>query len=255
MAVEYMSWDDVREELGIDDDELNRLISNHEISSVREGRTVKFKRDDVLSLKRGRETEPTIILTDSDQEMGIAESSDELILDDSSQADTVLNIGDIMTGAGSDEIVFDTTEEFAISPHDSDPEAAIPTVEVPKIEEDLGISASGSDAALVEVSASSAEVEAFDVVDADESQESAEIQLAPTKAGGGSRKVGPSARMSALSMEKQKGHAVWTVFMTLAAIVAFLPMSVLYARMMESEPEWLTGMAESLSGMVGAIFK
>ena len=112
MAVEYMSFQDVLEELQIDEEELKRLVSNAELRGFRAGASMKFKRDDVFNLKQGRETEPTIILTDSDQEMGIAESSDELILEDST-SDTVINIGDIMGGARSgsqQEIIFDTSD-------------------------------------------------------------------------------------------------------------------------------------------------
>src|SRR5256885_316835 len=157
MAIEYMSFEDVLAELQIDEEELKKLVSQGELRGFRDGLSMKFKKDDVLNLKQGRETEPTIILTDSDQEMGIAESSDELILEDST-SDTVINIGDIMSpggakggkgnpasnpsgiavGSGSNaqlasgsqqEIIFDTTEEqYTVSPHDSDPEAAIPTV-------------------------------------------------------------------------------------------------------------------------------
>ena len=140
-----------RGELQIDEEELKKLVSQGELRGFRDGLSMKFKKDDVLNLKQGRETEPTIILTDSDQEMGIAESSDELILDEST-SDTVLNIGDIMSPEKqAEEIVFsDSTEEFSISPHDSDPEAAIPTVEVPSVGEELGISGeTDSDAQLV----------------------------------------------------------------------------------------------------------
>lgn len=122
MAVEYMTFQEVLEELQIDEEELKRLVSNAELRGFRAGSSMKFKRDDVMNLKQGRETEPTIILTDSDQEMGIAESSDELILEDST-SDTVIHIGDIMGGARSgsqQEIIFDTTEEYTVSPHDSE---------------------------------------------------------------------------------------------------------------------------------------
>ncbi len=148
---EYMSFEDVLKELQVDEEELKKLVSQGELRGFRDGTSMKFKKEDVLNLKKGRESEPTIILTDSDQEMGIAESSDELILDEST-SDTVLNIGEIMSPEKQEEeIVFsDSTEEFSISPHDSDPEAAIPTVEVPSVGEDLGISGeSDSDAALV----------------------------------------------------------------------------------------------------------
>ena len=178
MAIEYMSFEEVLAELQIDEEELKKLVSQGELRGFRDGLSMKFKKDDVLNLKQGRETEPTIILTDSDQEMGIAESSDELILEDST-SDTVINIGDIMapgaakSGAKSappssqsasalssgsnvaptsdqQEIIFDTTEEqYTVSPHDSDPEAAIPTVEVPSVSEDMGLVETDSDAQLV----------------------------------------------------------------------------------------------------------
>ena len=184
MAIEYMSFEDVLAELQIDEEELKKLVSQGELRGFRDGLSMKFKKDDVLNLKQGRETEPTIILTDSDQEMGIAESSDELILEDST-SDTVINIGDIMapgakgknlsSGSASalsssggslaptsdqQEIIFDTTEEqYTVSPHDSsavdvasdsspassDPEAAIPTVEVPSVSEDMGLVETDSD--------------------------------------------------------------------------------------------------------------
>src|SRR5204862_2727666 len=148
---EYMSFEEVLKELQVDEEELKKLVSQGELRGFRDGTSMKFKKEDVSNLKKGRESEPTIILTDSDQEMGIAESSDELILDEST-SDTVLNIGDIMSPEKQEEeIVFsDSTEEFSISPHDSDPEAAIPTVEVPAVGEDLGISGeTDSDAQLV----------------------------------------------------------------------------------------------------------
>src|SRR2546423_1491380 len=162
MAIEYMSFEDVLAELQIDEEELKKLVSQGELRGFRDGLSMKFKKDDVLNLKQGRETEPTIILTDSDQEMGIAESSDELILEDST-SDTVINIGDIMApgkggkgpAAGSaidmaanaatsdqQEIIFDTSGDETGSGSKSgsgasDPEAAIPTVEVPSVSEDM----------------------------------------------------------------------------------------------------------------------
>lgn len=234
MAVEYMTFQEVLEELQIDEEELKRLVSNAELRGFRAGSSMKFKRDDVMNLKQGRETEPTIILTDSDQEMGIAESSDELILEDST-SDTVIHIGDIMGGARSgsqQEIIFDTTEEYTVSPHDSDisgvsgmsglsgvsdvsavsdfsgmsglsgidsadsmdPESVIPTVEVPSISEDMGLVETESDAALVEVgSDESMETEAFELMD-----ESGETETDGVAAVAGSKRASrrASGRMS-----------------------------------------------------------
>jgi len=63
------------------------------------------------------------ISLDADQDMGLAESSDELILEDST-SETVIGIGDILGGArsGSQQpIVFDTSEEYQDVPfHPSD---------------------------------------------------------------------------------------------------------------------------------------
>lgn len=276
MAVKYMSFEDVLSELQIDEDELKKLVSQGELRGFRDGRSMKFKADDVLNLKQGRETEPTIILTDSDQEMGIAESSDELILEDST-SDTVINIGDIMGGGKSEqqEIVFDTTEEFTVSPHDSDPEAAIPTVEVPSISEDMGFVETESDAALVEVgssdmdligsgsaldmdSGSSMDTEAFELME--ESGETdgfvAEVRgtssrrVASRRTGGSS-----SVRMRALAIQQQNSHAAWTgVLLVLVMLPLVLQGGILYNDVVSVEPEWVFKVSKGLRGMVDGIF-
>jgi excisionase family DNA binding protein len=264
MAVEYMTFQEVLEELQIDEDELKRLVSNAELRGFRAGSSMKFKRDDVMALKQGRETEPTIILTDSDQEMGIAESSDELILEDST-SDTVINIGDIMGGARSgsqQEIIFDTTEEYNVSPHgeDSDPEAAIPTVEVPSVSEDMGVSGlSGqteSDAALVEVgSDESMETEAFELMD--ESGETdgvavAGAQKAPSQRG--SKRMSQSARMRSLEVQQKQGHPVWTMVLLVGILLASLQGSVCYSEIMGTSPKWTMDLTDPLRGMVDTMY-
>jgi hypothetical protein len=264
MAVEYMTFQEVLEELQIDEEELKRLVSNAELRGFRAGSSMKFKRDDVMALKQGRETEPTIILTDSDQEMGIAESSDELILEDST-SDTVINIGDIMGGARSgsqQEIIFDTTEEYNVSPHgeDSDPEAAIPTVEVPSVSEDMGVSGlSGqteSDAALVEVgSDESMETEAFELMD--ESGETdgvavAGAQKAPSQRG--SKRMSQSARMRSLEVQQKQGHPVWTMTLLIGILIASLQGSVCYSEIMGTSPKWTMDITDPLRGMVDTMY-
>ncbi len=93
----YVSFEEARARLQIDEGELKTLVSQGELRGFRDGVDMKFKADDVLNLAQGRKTEPTIILTDSDKEMGIAESYRELVLEDST-TDTVIDIGDIMSG-------------------------------------------------------------------------------------------------------------------------------------------------------------
>ncbi|MCO5172255.1 MAG: helix-turn-helix domain-containing protein [Planctomycetes bacterium] len=267
MAVEYMTFQEVLEELQIDEEDLKRLVSNAELRGFRAGSSMKFKRDDVMAVKQGRETEPTIILTDSDQEMGIAESSDELILEDST-SDTVINIGDIMGGARSgsqQEIIFDTTEEYTVSPHDdSDPEAAIPTVEVPSVSEDLGMSGlSGqteSDAALVEVgSDESMETEAFELMD-----ESGETDgMAVAEAGrpgkqpsqrGSKRAMSQSTRMRSLEVQQKQGHAAWTVMLLVGIMLASLQGSIQYSEILGTSPKWTNEVTGALREMVDTMY-
>jgi hypothetical protein len=260
MAIEYMSFEEVLTELRIDEEELKKLVSQGELRGFRDGLSMKFKKDDVIALKQGRETEPTIILTDSDQEMGIAESSDELILEDST-SDTVINIGDIMTGQtkSEEEIVFDTTEEYqTISPHDSDPEAAIPTVEVPSVNEDMGLVETDSDAALVEVGSSeSMETDQFELME--ESQESEEGETVAAVATVKGRPSGStrrsSARMRSLQIQQKDGHGGWTISLFLFGLIpALLSAGVLYNDMRGIHPEWVTGVADTLRDVVDSIY-
>jgi hypothetical protein len=269
MAIEYMSFEEVLAELQIDEEELKKLVSQGELRGFRDGLSMKFKKDDVLNLKQGRETEPTIILTDSDQEMGIAESSDELILEDST-SDTVINIGDIMGGgqkaaaSQQQEIIFDTTEEYTVSPHgesESDPEAAIPTVEVPSVSEDMGIVETDSDAALVEVgSDESMETEAFELVDESGDTEGA-ADVAPVKGKSqrrsgraGAAAMGASARMRALEIEQRRSHTGWTFVLLVGVILLSVQAGVVSNEMMGVEPEWTTGFTGHWRGIVDSFY-
>ncbi|MHC4829333.1 MAG: MerR family transcriptional regulator [Planctomycetota bacterium] len=284
---DYLSFDDVLNELMVDDEELKKLVSQGELRGFRDGMSMKFKREDVMNLRRGRDTEPTIILTDSDQEMGINESSDELILDEST-SDTVLNIGDIMSPEKQEEeIVFsDSTEEFSISPHDSDPEAAIPTVEVPAIDEDLGILESESDSALI-ASQSATELagvttearpirmdsadETFELLDSDmpaseedfievldESGEDLlmddlDVDVAPRKTTSG--RVSRSARLRAMQMKQRPSEFVWTVVSMLSLVILVLPGSILVNRVFDTAPQWVLDFAGKIRETVGTVFE
>jgi hypothetical protein len=270
----YMTFEDVLAELQIDEEELKKLVSQGELRGFRDGRSMKFKTDDVLNLKEGRETEPTIILTDSDQEMGIAESSDELILEDST-SDTVINIGDIMGGGKSEqqEIVFDTTEEFTVSPHDSDPEAAIPTVEVPSISEDVGFEDSdaqlvevgssdftssgfGSDSAIEIASGSSAsmETEAFELMEESGETDGFVAEVRTSGRAAPSRR-GSSVRMRALAIQQKKSHPAWTAVLLIMIVIPLVVQGgVLYNDVVKVEPEWVMSVSEGLRGVVEKLY-
>ncbi|HAK96107.1 MAG TPA: hypothetical protein DCM87_14220 [Planctomycetes bacterium] len=61
-----LSFDEVARELGIGAEELRRMVADNEIRAFHEGGELRFKREDVNKLRNRLETEPTIILSDTD---------------------------------------------------------------------------------------------------------------------------------------------------------------------------------------------
>ncbi|MBI3268391.1 MAG: hypothetical protein HYZ53_05165 [Planctomycetes bacterium] len=59
---EYFSFEDVLGELQLDEEELKRMVSEGELRAFRDENKMKFRKDDVENLKKGRITEPTIVL-------------------------------------------------------------------------------------------------------------------------------------------------------------------------------------------------
>lgn len=268
MATKYMSFEDAAEELQLTHDEVRELVSQGELRGIRQGRKLKFECDDVYAFKAGQEAEPTVILTDSDQELGIVESSDELILDEST-SDTVLNLGDIMSPERQDEeeIVFsDSAEEFLISPHDSDPEAGIPTVQVPAVDEDLGVFETDSDAALI-ASQSAPELsgttqarpiridsgdELIELVDDDvedfDNQE-------PTTQRTASGRITRSARLKTTQVQQQPSQMIWSAVSLLVVVIMLLPGAFVLNRASGTHAQWVQNFADGVRGVLGALFE
>jgi hypothetical protein len=59
---DYFSFEEVLGELSVDEDELKRMVSEGELRAFRSENKMKFKREDVENLKKGRVSEPTVIL-------------------------------------------------------------------------------------------------------------------------------------------------------------------------------------------------
>ena len=91
---EYMSYDEALGELLLGRDELNELVANGELRAFHEGDEIRFKSEDVVALKKSRETEPTIVLSDTQADALSIGGDDEIPIDlDSLSTDeTVLNI-------------------------------------------------------------------------------------------------------------------------------------------------------------------
>ncbi|HLG41864.1 MAG TPA: helix-turn-helix domain-containing protein [Planctomycetota bacterium] len=62
MPEDYYSFEDVLNELNVDEDELKRMVSEGELRAFRSENKMKFKAEDVDNLKKGRVSEPTVIL-------------------------------------------------------------------------------------------------------------------------------------------------------------------------------------------------
>lgn len=58
----YFSFEDVLGELQLDEEELKRMVSEGELRAFRDENKMKFRRDDVENLKKGKVTEPTVVL-------------------------------------------------------------------------------------------------------------------------------------------------------------------------------------------------
>jgi len=80
MAEEYYSFEDVLKDLEIGEEELKRMVSEGELRAFRDENKMKFRRDDVESLRKGRTNEPTLILP--------VQQDDAL----SDQAETILDL-------------------------------------------------------------------------------------------------------------------------------------------------------------------
>ncbi|MBI4575432.1 MAG: hypothetical protein HY722_04115 [Planctomycetes bacterium] len=268
---DYYSFEEVLTELAIDKEELMKLVSQGELRGFRDGMSMKFKKDDVLNLKKGRETEPTIILTDSDQALGVPESSDELLLDESGVDETVLNVDDVAADAGrtsragastsveeaSDEISFDSTEDFSLTAaEEEDSEVVIPTVEVPAIDdEEMDLSAATVVAeeqgeTLVDVGGSpTMETESFELVDEEEPQAES---VSPS--GRASGRAPRSARVRAMQLQQKASHTLWTVFLLLAAVVLIFPGAIYLNAVKGIEPEWVQGFSRTFRGIVDSVY-
>lgn len=86
---EYFSFEDVLKELNIDEEELKRMVSEGELRAFRSENKMKFKAEDVDNLKKGRVTEPTVILPSTPTPPKGTPAVEEGVLD--------LDIGDEVT--------------------------------------------------------------------------------------------------------------------------------------------------------------
>jgi hypothetical protein len=131
----YKSFDDVLNELNMDEDELKRLVSEGQIRAFRDDDRMKFRSEDVQSLARARHSSPSEVgeIDLGETQLGgegleiIEEETDETLLDlgslssDQDFEDTgatsvptveLSDIGEDQDATLTEELVFDETDEL-----------------------------------------------------------------------------------------------------------------------------------------------
>lgn len=121
MAMEYFSFEKVLKELQMEEDELKRLVSEGEIRAFRDEEKMKFKASDIAGLKKGRMTEPTIILPSGGDDEGTEEESEVLLVEDDT-SETLLDIDDLDDGSGMSSEAIPTVDFSESSHHDTSSE-------------------------------------------------------------------------------------------------------------------------------------
>jgi hypothetical protein len=89
---EKLSFEQAMAELGLGRDELLNLTASGELRGSRDGDEIYFKAEEVASVKRARETEPTVVLAESEVSPFDSGSESPIDLDSISTDETVLNI-------------------------------------------------------------------------------------------------------------------------------------------------------------------
>jgi hypothetical protein len=228
--VDYFSFEDVMKELELGEEELKRMVSEGELRAFRDENKMKFKKEDVESLKKGRITEPTIILPSTPS----SETTDETVLD--------LDIGS-ETAALSD-----TSAQLAAvgGKGRQEEDLVVPSEEVGSDQEETFIE-EDTDTGLSTEPLKLADEAAEETVAAEAVEEEAPPPPPPprkrTGMTGVQRKV--TARIPVAveqEIEKKRAHPVWTLFIFLA-LIASLYSGFFFVDMMRLE----TGHASSPS--------
>jgi len=132
-----LNFEEACNELGLPENELERLIADGEIASFKEGDTLFFKKEVIENFKKSRDSEDNIILTDGD--MDILDGLDEIDLD-SEDEPAVAEIS-----PADEPISLDATPEELGIPENSREASPVDEIslddipDIPELEEDVVI--------------------------------------------------------------------------------------------------------------------
>jgi hypothetical protein len=231
MPEDYYSFEDVLNELNVDEDELKRMVSEGELRAFRSENKMKFKAEDVENLKKGRVSEPTVILPSTPTPPSGIPAVDEtaLELDLESELGALKAAEDKPTeelvpraGGGEEALVFEETGAGGIPT-----ESAIPTKapdETFAEEEEISI---GPDTEPLKFADEPESMSDEVTVEAPIAQE--EVVGAPRRGrAAGRRAAAPVPAYVEEQIEKRRAHWVWTVIMTVTMITTVAYGLVMY---------------------------
>ncbi len=89
---EYFSFEKVLKELQLGEEELKRMVSEGQIRAFRDEDKMKFRKDDIDAMRKGRQTDPTIILPGTGVESAERE---EIALVEDDTSETLLDLDEI----------------------------------------------------------------------------------------------------------------------------------------------------------------
>lgn len=236
MAEKFYSFKEVLSELQVDENELKRLVSEGTLRGFRDGASMKFRKEDINKLKKGREAEPTIILTDSDAEITLPSESDLLVDESTRDRETVLNMD-----------VFDTEELPSVESKPAEKgmertEAISTAPPAPAAEVDEG-AATIIDAAPPRRAADEAadtRVRAFeDVADYE--------AVSPTRTGSG--RISRSARLRAIQMKRKKSTVIWTTMLFFTTAFVLWPGVFVFNTIRNATPQYAVDMGDKFRGI------
>lgn len=255
MPEDYYSFEDVLNELNVDEDELKRMVSEGELRAFRSENKMKFKAEDVENLKKGRVSEPTVILPSTPTPPSGIPAVDEtaLELDLENELGSLKAAEDKPTeelvprapaGGGEEALVFEEPGAGGVPT-----ESAIPTKapdETFAEEEEISI---GPDTEPLKFADEPEAVSDEVTVEAPVAQEEV---VAPRRGRAAARRAAaaPVPAYVEEQIEKRRAHWVWTVITT----VTFLT-TVAYGLVMYDFMRVASGKVENPSKLTHGVVK
>ena len=230
-----MNFEEAAKELGISEEELEKLVASGKIASTKDGDNLLFKKEAVESYKNQGDAEIVLAddelnLLDDDEEIdfGIdlsdgddAESSDagSEVADIAAAdlGDLEISLDDDVGGSIGDETVLDV--ESLLDDDDGDSEGTTP---IPGAEDSSSADTELGDETLLDTDILDLGDDDADTFELDTTEDTL---LDPTEEGTLLR--GGGARV--MQLKKRKSHAAWTVLLSFAALALLVPMAVLLA--------------------------